>query len=78
MPTFEFTTVPTVLVEYGAARRLGEVMRERYPAHDRLCEVTDRFLHQTGLLSPALDNLRQHGWSVTVIDDVVAWMVTLK
>ena len=47
-------------------------MRERYPAHDRLCEVTDRFLHQTGLLSPALDNLRQHGWSVTVIDDVVA------
>lgn len=72
MPNFQFTTVPTVLVEYGAARRLGEVLRERYPVLERLCVVTDRFLHQGGLLGPALDNLRQHGWKVTVIDDVVA------
>lgn len=72
MPNFQFTTVPTVLVEYGAARRLGEVLRERHPVLERLCVVTDRFLHQGGLLGPALDNLRQHGWKITVIDDVVA------
>ncbi len=72
MSTFQFTTVPAVLVEYGSARRLGEVLRERYPGLERLCVVTDRFLHQGGLLDPALDGLRRHGWSVTVIDDVVA------
>ncbi|KXU82946.1 alcohol dehydrogenase [Paraburkholderia monticola] len=72
MSTFQFATVPAVLVEYGAARRLGAVLRERYPGLERLCVVTDRFLHQGGLLDPALDDLHRHGWNVTVIDDVVA------
>jgi alcohol dehydrogenase len=72
MSTCQFTTVPCVLIEYGAARRLGEVLRERYPRLERVCLVTDRFLHRGGLLDPALDSLRNHGWNVTVIDDVVA------
>lgn len=72
MPGFQFTTVPTVLVECGITRRLGAVLRERYPDSSRLSVVTDRFLHEGGLIDPALDDLRRHGWHVTVIDDVVA------
>jgi len=68
---FEFATVPHLIVKRGAARDLGQLLRDRYTA-SRLCLVTDEFLHKSGLLQPALDNLRAHGWDVTVIDDVVA------
>ncbi|HTH72860.1 MAG TPA: iron-containing alcohol dehydrogenase [Trinickia sp.] len=69
---FRFQTVPTLVVEFGAARRLGALLRERYPTLARLCLVTDGFLHRSGLLGPALADLNEHGWSVTVLDNVVA------
>ncbi|MCA3187041.1 MAG: iron-containing alcohol dehydrogenase, partial [Cupriavidus sp.] len=72
MNSFRFQTVPTVIVESGAARRLGALLREAYPQALRLCVVTDGFLAKSGLLAPALDDLGKHGWQVTVIDDVVA------
>jgi alcohol dehydrogenase len=72
MNTFRFQTVPTLVVEYGAARRLGSLLREQFPALTRLCVVTDSFLHRSGLLNPALADLAVHGWQVTVIDDVIA------
>ncbi|MBN3755604.1 iron-containing alcohol dehydrogenase [Paraburkholderia sp. Tr-20389] len=72
MSAFQFTTVPSILVERGISGRLGAVLRTRYPDHSRLCIVTDRFLHEGGLIDPALADLRKHGWQVTVIDDVVA------
>lgn len=68
---FEFTTVPALIVEFGAARRLGAVLRKRHAA-TRLCLVTDGFLHRSGLLAPTLVDLKGHGFDVTVIDDVVA------
>jgi alcohol dehydrogenase len=68
---FQFRTVPSLLVEFGAARRLGQLLRERY-TQTRLCLVTDGFLHKSGLLAPALSSLSETGWKVTVIDDVVA------
>jgi alcohol dehydrogenase len=71
MSTFEFRTVPSILVEAGAAARLGAVLRERF-ALERLCLVTDRFLHRSGLLDPALASLKASGWTVQVIDEVVA------
>jgi alcohol dehydrogenase len=71
MNRFEFRTVPAVIVEYGGARRLGALLRERFD-HTRLCLVTDAFLHRSGLLAPALASLRAAGWQVQVIDDVVA------
>jgi len=71
MSSFEFRTVPSILVELGAAARIGAILRERY-AERRLCLITDGFLHKSGLLNPALESLRQHDWQVTVIDDVVA------
>jgi alcohol dehydrogenase len=70
--TFRFQTVPTLVVEYGAARRLGSLLREQFSGLTRLCVVTDSFLHRSGLLNPALADLAAHGWQVTVIDDVIA------
>ena len=72
MNTFRFQTVPTLVVEYGAARRLGSLLREQFPALTRLCVVTDSFLHRSGLLNAAMADLATHGWQVTVIDDVIA------
>jgi alcohol dehydrogenase len=69
---FRFQTVPTLVVEFGAARRLGALLRERYPALARLCLVTDGFLHRSGLLASALADLAASGWTVTVLDNVVA------
>lgn len=67
-----FQTVPIVMAEFGAARRLGELLRGQFPALRRLCLVTDGFLHKSGLLAPALADLARHGWQVAIIDDVVA------
>jgi alcohol dehydrogenase len=64
--------VPTLIVEFGAARRLGALLRAQFPALERLCVVTDGFLHKSGLLDPALADLAAHGWNATVIDDVIA------
>ncbi|MGU7771983.1 iron-containing alcohol dehydrogenase [Burkholderia sp. MR1-5-21] len=72
MNPFQFRTVPTLIVEFGAARKLGALLRERFPSLARLCVVTDAFLHRSGMLAPALESLAAHGWQVTVIDDVVA------
>ncbi|MGY6124334.1 iron-containing alcohol dehydrogenase [Paraburkholderia strydomiana] len=69
---FRFQTVPTLIVEFGAARRLGALLRAQFPALERLCVVTDSFLHKSGLLDPALADLAAHGWNATVIDDVIA------
>jgi alcohol dehydrogenase len=71
MNAFSFTTVPSLLIDYGGARRLGALLRERFSA-TRLVLVTDRVLHASGLLTPALADLAAHGWQVTVIDNVVA------
>ena len=71
MNTFEFRTVPALLVEYGGARRLGPILRERF-VQKNLCLVTDAFLHKSGMLAPALASLAEAGFKVQVIDDVVA------
>lgn len=71
MNPFKFQTVPSLVVEFGAARRIGAILRERH-TQTRLCLVTDGFLRKSGLLNPALVSLAEHGWQVTVIDDVVA------
>lgn len=72
MKSFRFTTVSSILVEFGGARRLGTLLEEHYPDAKSLCLVTDRFLHTSGLLVPALESLTSAGWNVTVIDDVIA------
>jgi alcohol dehydrogenase len=71
MTSFEFRTVPALIVEFGAARRIGPLLRERF-SQTHLCLVTDSYLHGSGLLAPALASLKDAGWQVQVIDDVVA------
>jgi alcohol dehydrogenase len=72
MNPFIFSTVPALMVEFGSARKLGALLRERFRSSTRLCLVTDSFLISSGLLAPALFSLQTHGWDVSVIDDVVA------
>src|SRR5690606_5200204 len=71
MSAFEFRTTPAIYVESGAAARLGQILRKRF-SQARVCLVTDRFLHESGLLEPALADLKANGWTVQVIDDVIA------
>ncbi|HUH58832.1 MAG TPA: iron-containing alcohol dehydrogenase [Candidimonas sp.] len=71
MSAFKFRTVPGVVVEAGAAKRLGPLLREQF-SETRLCLVTDRFLHRSGLLKPALASLESVGFELQVIDNVIA------
>ncbi|WP_295855575.1 iron-containing alcohol dehydrogenase [uncultured Xylophilus sp.] len=71
MQPFRFQTVPHIVVERGAAARLGEVLATRFTP-GRICVVTDPFLERSGLLAPALASLAAHGWQAQVLSDVQA------
>jgi alcohol dehydrogenase len=74
LQAFSFQTVPHLVVERGASARLGELLAARFclAAVQRVCVVTDAFLHASGLMAPALASLRASGFDVLVIDDVQA------
>jgi alcohol dehydrogenase len=71
MPAYSFRSVPEISVECGAAARLGELLSERFSI-GRVVIVTDKFLVNSGLVSPALTSLEAAGWQVLVCDDVQA------
>ncbi|WP_323011022.1 iron-containing alcohol dehydrogenase [Paracoccus sp. (in: a-proteobacteria)] len=71
MKAFSFDTPGSMLVEWGGAARMGELLADWFNARNLLI-VTDKFLHQAGLLEPAKASLAAAGFSVTVFDDVVA------
>lgn len=71
MQDFSFSAVPTVLVEWGAARRLGELLGTWYTERDVLI-VTDGGLRRSGTLDAALSSLEAAGFRSTLFDDVVA------
>src|SRR5690606_35620235 len=71
MNPFSFRTVPHVHMEAGVARRLGEVLAQRF-AVGRVCVVTDAPLYRSGLLDAALASLKAGGWQVQVVSDVQA------
>ena len=72
MTAFAFSTVANIISEPGAAARLGEIVRERFPAAHRVLLVTDGGFLRTGLTElPRLD-LQRHGFTVTLYADVVA------
>ncbi len=68
---FSFNTVGGIWLEWGAAARLGELLAGWFAARDLLI-VTDKGLHNAGVLDPALQSLTASGFRVTVFDDVVA------
>ncbi|WP_211949410.1 hypothetical protein [Cupriavidus yeoncheonensis] len=44
MNVFRFQTVPTLVVEYGVARRLGALLPDQYPASRRTGDPPGRVL----------------------------------
>jgi alcohol dehydrogenase class IV len=68
---FSFDTVPSMLTEWGAAKRLGEILGQ-WTTRRNLLIVTDGGLHKAGVLEDAKASLRAAGFNVTVFDDVVA------
>jgi len=72
MTAFAFSTVAHIVSEPGAASRLGEIVRERFPSSRRALVVTDAGFLRTGLAEmPCLD-LKRQGFTVSVFSDVVA------
>lgn len=69
MQAISFQTVPHLVIERGAAARLGALLTPRFGPR-RTCLVTDAFLHGSGMLAPALASLREHGSDLLVIADV--------
>lgn len=68
---FTFDTPGAMMVEWGGARRIGELLGQWFEERNLLI-VTDKFLHQAGLLDPAKASLEAAGFTVSVFDDVVA------
>jgi alcohol dehydrogenase class IV len=71
MDAFEFSTVPSILSEWGGAGRLGEILGARFAAR-RVLVVTDAGLVAAGLLAPALQSLAEAGFTAEIFDAVVA------
>jgi len=72
MTAFAFSTVANIVSEPGAAARLGEIVRERFPGPRRALVVTDAGFLRTGLAElPCLD-LQRNGFAVSVYSGVVA------
>lgn len=68
---FTFDTVASIVTEWGAARRMGELLSD-WTDRRNLLIVTDKFLHQGGLLDQAKASLAAAGFNINVFDDVVA------
>jgi len=68
---FTFDTPGSTHLEWGGAKRLGELLSDWFEQRNLLI-VTDKFLHENGLLNPAKDSLKGCGFNVSVFDDVVA------
>lgn len=69
--SFSFDSPGSIFVDWGGARRIGETLSGWFSERSLLI-VTDRFLHESGVLDPALASLAANGFSVTVFDQVVA------
>lgn len=71
-PAFAFSTVAHIVSELGAARKLGELVRARFPSAQRVLLVTDPGFLKTGLVQAPADSLAAAGFHVRIYSDVVA------
>lgn len=69
--SFVFETVPSIYQAWGAAAHLGELLAGWFKQRNILL-VTDKDLHQAGVLESAKQSLNAMGFQVSVFDDVVA------
>ena len=71
-PAFAFSTVAHIVSELGAARKLGEHVRARFPSAHRALLVTDPGFLKTGLVQSPAASLAAAGFHVKIYSDVVA------
>ncbi len=71
MKAFDFRTVSNIHVQYGGVDRLGERLTGWFPA-TKVLVVTDRFLHQSGLIEGFKISLAKSRYPVVVFDAVEA------
>jgi alcohol dehydrogenase len=72
MNSFQFSTVPHLIAETGAAARLGEVIASHFASARHALVVTDAGFLGTGLLAGPIASLEQQGIKTSVYSDVVA------
>lgn len=72
MNNFEFQTVPHLISESGTASRCGDIIRKYYPEARHVLIVTDAGFLKTGLVQPAIDNIKSQQIRVSVFSDVIA------
>jgi alcohol dehydrogenase class IV len=71
-PAFNFSTVPNIVCEPGAAARLGDHIGQRFPHAKRALLVTDPGFLKTGLVDAPTASLRAAGLAVDIYAKVVA------
>lgn len=69
---FTFSTVPHLVSEIGAAKKIGAIVAQHFPQARRALIVTDAGFLKTGLAEVPIASLREAGLSVAVFSDVVA------
>ena len=72
MSAFQFRTVPHLIVEPGAATRLGAHIAHHFPSVRRALLVTDAGFLRTGLAAAPLHSLQAAGIEVHVFAEVQA------
>ncbi|MDB5962454.1 MAG: alcohol dehydrogenase [Massilia sp.] len=72
MTSFQFSTVPHLIAEPGAANRLGLLVAERFPDVRHALVVTDAGFLGTGLLAEPTASLARQGIAFSTYADVVA------
>lgn len=70
--SFEFSTVPHLISELGAAARLGTIVAEHFPQVRNALIVTDAGFSKTGLLDAPAASLRAANISVQLYSGVLA------
>jgi alcohol dehydrogenase len=69
---FNFSTVPHLISEIGAAGQLGQHVRAHFPQARRAMIVTDPGFLLTGLVDAPARDLEQHDLTVRIYSDVLA------
>lgn len=69
---FGFSTVPHILCELGAAKRLGALAAQYCPAARHALIVTDAGFLKTGLVDAPAASLRAANLTISIFSDVVA------
>jgi alcohol dehydrogenase class IV len=72
MNDFEFHSVSQLINRTGSATKLGEIIKQYYPAVRQVLIVTDPGFLATGLVAPSIRNLEAHAFQVSIFSDVIA------